>query len=153
MSLEYEPCFQGNVIVILTVLNYMTWYIWYRKSNARTTSWDVKLHWALWNLFEGFFYSLFIIYLFICLFIALGSHPWHMEFSRLGVQSELQLLAYATVMTDLSCICELHHSSRQRQILSPLSEARNQTCNLIVLSWIRFHWVTMGTLRFFYSLD
>ena len=31
---------------------------------------------------------------FFCLF--LGLHPWHMEVPRLGVQSELQPLAYAT---------------------------------------------------------
>ena len=29
------------------------------------------------------------------------------------------------------------HSSRQRWILSPLSEARDRTCNLMVPSWIR----------------
>ena len=41
----------------------------------------------------------------------------------------LQLLAYATAtaMPDPSGICELHHSSRQRQILSPLIEARDRT--------------------------
>ena len=26
---------------------------------------------------------------------------------------------------DLSCVCDLHHSSRQHQILNPLSEARD----------------------------
>ena len=31
----------------------------------------------------------------------------------------------------------LHPSSRQRRILNPLSEARDQTCNLMVPSWIR----------------
>ena len=30
----------------------------------------------------------------------------------------------------------LHHSSRQRQILNPLSKARDQTCNLMVPSQI-----------------
>ena len=30
-------------------------------------------------------------------------------------------------MPDLSCVCDLHHSSRQRWILKPLSEARDQT--------------------------
>ena len=36
-----------------------------------------------------------------------------MEVPRLGVESELQLLAYTTVTvtSDLSCICYLHHSS------------------------------------------
>ena len=44
--------------------------------------------------------------------------------SRLGVQQELQLLAYSTTTTtqDLSHVCDLHQSSRQRQILNPLSK-------------------------------
>ena len=32
----------------------------------------------------------------------------------------------------------LHHSSRQRQILAPLSEARDRIHDLMVPSWIRF---------------
>ena len=37
----------------------------------------------------------------------LGPHLWHMEVTRLGVKSELQLLAYttATAMPDPSHIC------------------------------------------------
>ena len=51
----------------------------------------------------------------------------HMEVLRLGVESELQLPAYATAIAtpDPSHICNLHHSSRQCQILNPLSEARD----------------------------
>ena len=47
--------------------------------------------------------------------------------SQLGVESELQLPAYttATAMQDLSCICDLHHSSQPCQILNPLSKARD----------------------------
>jgi len=37
----------------------------------------------------------------------------------------------ATAILDPSCICDLHHSSRQRWILNPLSEARDQTCILM----------------------
>ena len=33
-------------------------------------------------------------------------------------------------------ICDLHHSPWQCQILDPLSEARDQTCNLMVPRWI-----------------
>ena len=46
----------------------------------------------------------------------LGSHLQHMEVPRLGVQSELQLLATvtATATPDLSCICNPHCSSWQR---------------------------------------
>ena len=64
---------------------------------------------------------------------------------QLEVQSQLQLLAYATAMKDLSHVYYLHHSSRQRLILNPPSEARDQTRNLTVPSWIRFRCATMGT--------
>ena len=63
-----------------------------------------------------------------------------MEISRLGVELELQLLAYATTTAtqDLSHVCDLHHSSGQRRILNSLSEARDQTHNLMVSSRIPF---------------
>ena len=52
-----------------------------------------------------------------------------MEVPRLEAELELQLPTYATAiaMPDLSIVCKLHHSSQQRQILNPLSEARDQT--------------------------
>ena len=68
------------------------------------------------------------------------------EVPRLRVKSELQLLAYTTntATQDLSCICDLHHSSQQRRILNPRSEARDGTGNLMVLSRIHFHCATTG---------
>ena len=50
-----------------------------------------------------------------------------MEVPRLGVESELQLLTYATaiVTPDPRLICYLHHSSQQHWIINPLSKARN----------------------------
>ena len=45
--------------------------------------------------------------------------------------------ATATAMQDPSRIFDLHHSLWQRQILNPLSEARDQTGNLMVPSQIR----------------
>ena len=70
-----------------------------------------------------------------------------MEVPRLGVQLELQLPACttATAMWDLSCVCNLHHSSGQRQS-SPLSGVRDRTCNLMVPSCIHFHYTMKGTL-------
>ena len=70
----------------------------------------------------------------------LGPHPWHMEAPRLGVKLELQSLAYTTARTmpDPSYICNLHHSSWQRQILNPLSEARDEP----VSSWILVRFVS-----------
>ena len=66
-----------------------------------------------------------ILFLF---FFLLGTHLWHMEVPRLGVKSELQLLAYITATAttlDPSCVCHLYHSSQQHWILNPLSEARD----------------------------
>ena len=62
-----------------------------------------------------------------------------MEVLRLGVELELQLLAYATATAtqDPGHVCNLHHSSRQRRILNPLRKARNQTRNLTVPSRVR----------------
>jgi len=58
----------------------------------------------------------------------LGLHPQHMEVPRLGVESELQLLAYTTAMAtwDPSRVCNPHHSSQWCQIPNLLSEARDQ---------------------------
>ena len=92
-----------------------------------------------------FFY---FIYLFMFVFfVFLGLHPWHMEVPSLGVESELQPLAYTVVTAtqDPSRICDLHHSSRPRQILNPLSEARDRINDLMVPSQIRFCWATTGT--------
>ena len=66
---------------------------------------------------------------------------WHMEFPRLGVESELHLPAYATAaaIQDPSSVCNLHHSSWQRQIPDPLSEARDPTHILMDTSQVRYH--------------
>ena len=87
-------------------------------------------------------------FLFVCFcFCYLVLHPRHMKFPRLGGESELQLLAYATAtaMPDLSRICDLHHSTWQRQILNPLSEARDWTHILMGTSQICYCWATVGT--------
>ena len=74
---------------------------------------------------------------FVCLFFCfLGPHLHHVEVPRLGVISELQLLAYATATATWvsSCLCNLHHSSWQHRILNLLIEARDWTCILMVPS-------------------
>ena len=72
-----------------------------------------------------------------------------MEDPGLGVKSGLQLpatvTATATATPDPSHVCNLHHSSWQRQILNPLSEARDQTCILTDLSQIHFCCAAKGT--------
>ena len=57
--------------------------------------------------------------------------------------------SHARSEPDPSCVHDIHHSSLQRQILNPLNEARDQTCNLMLPSWIRFRCATMGTLKAF----
>ena len=115
------------------------------------------------------FPSLFLIAFFVCLFVFLflaapqhigqsrisppptpcfsEPHSQPMEIPRLGVESQLQLLAYTTATTppDPSRIYDLHHSSRQHQILNPLSGARDQTHNLMVPSRIHFCCAMTGT--------
>ena len=77
----------------------------------------------------------------VCVCVSLGPHPQHVEGPRLGVQLELKLPAYttatATATPDLSCICDLHHSSRKHWILNPLSEARDRTHVLMDASQVR----------------
>jgi len=65
-----------------------------------------------WRLVVQFLITFFLI----CF---LGPHSRHMEVPRLRVKSELHLLAYttATATPNLSRVCNLHHSSQQRQIL------------------------------------
>ena len=69
--------------------------------------------------------------------------------SQARVYSELLLPAYttATAKPDLSRVCNLHYSSWQCRILNPLSEAREQSYNLMVPSQIRFCWTTTGSPR------
>ena len=64
--------------------------------------------------FPGFFIQDNVFWFFVFFFFS-GPHPQHMEVLRLGVESELQLLAYATATATwvLSRIYNLHHSSRQ----------------------------------------
>ena len=76
-------------------------------------------------------YPFFLFY-----FIFFGPYLWHMEAPRLEATP------------DLSCICNLYHSSSQHRIPDPLSEARDQTCILMDTGQICFHCITTGTLSF-----
>ena len=80
-------------------------------------------------------------------FVFLGPHPQHIEVPKLGVESQLQLLAYtlATATPDPSHVWDLNRSSQQHWILNPLSEWRNRTCIFMDANQIRFHWATTGT--------
>ena len=80
-------------------------------------------------------------------FFFLGLLLQHMQVPKLGIKSELQLLAYAraTAMQDWSHICNLNHSSQQCCITGLLSETRDITHILTDTSQIHFHCTTMAT--------
>jgi len=86
-------------------------------------------------------------------FSLLGLYLQHMEVPRLGVQSELQLPAYttATATPEQSPVCDLDHSSRQLQILKPMSEIRAQTQDLMDTIQVRCCWTSTGTPKMGHS--
>ena len=93
-------------------------------------------------------YAVIIICLILYfMFCFLGPHLRHMDVPRLGVESELQLLAYttATATLDLSCVFDLYHSSQHLPILNPLSKARDGTPIPVNTSQVHYPWATMGT--------
>ena len=73
-------------------------------------------------------------------FLFLGPHSWNMGVPWLGVESELQQLAYttetATAMPDLRFLCDICGTSWLCWILSPSSEARDWICILMDASRI-----------------
>ena len=76
-----------------------------------------------------------------------------MEVPRLGVKLELQLPATATDLPDLSCVCNLQHSSQQCLILNQLSELRDQTHILTDTCQVLNPQATMGTPGHLFSFE
>ena len=106
----------------------------------------------------------FMFFTFSISFFFLGQHPQHTEVPRLGViQSYSRWPTPQPIGTqDLSCVCNLHHSSRQHWIPGnlhhssqqhwipdPRSETRGWTCILMDTSWICYHWATRESPDFF----
>ena len=91
------------------------------------------------------FIYLFIYLLTYLLIVFLGLHLQHMEVPRLGVESELQLLAYTTTIAtqDLSYVCDLYHSSRQCQSLTHWARPGIEPMS----SWILARFVTTEPWR------
>ena len=83
-------------------------------------------------------YSSYLTFIFF-----LGLSIWHMEVPRLGVELELQFpgCTTATATHNLSHVCEpcLHHSSQRHQKRNALSEARDRTHILMVISGVHYH--------------
>ena len=97
-----------------------------KKKKCRKEEWSSKSKYSYFSVW----YIPFLLFL--------GPHLQHMDVPRLGVESELRLPAYATATAkpDPSCVYDLCHSSQQRQILSPLREARDWTCLFMDTSWV-----------------
>ena len=91
--------------------------------------------------------ALVLVFCFCFCFCFLGPQVQPMEVPRLEVESDLQPPAYtiATATWDLRRICDLHHSSRQCQILNPLSKAWDRTHNLMDISWVLSAEPLLGT--------
>ena len=103
--------------------------VWQHRSTTMGLEVEYTHHTQMWSQ---------ILFLF---FLFLSPHPLHMEVPRLGAESELWLPAYATptAMWHRSRACNLHHRSRLRQMLNPLSGSRDQTCILMDTSQVCFH--------------
>ena len=87
-----------------------------QNKSERQISYEITYLWNLkYDTNEFIYFS----------FCFLGLYPCHMEISRLGVESELQLPAYTTTTQNPSCIFDLRHSLWQCWILKLLSEAKD----------------------------
>ena len=69
-----------------------------------------------------------------------GPHLQHMEVPKVGVELELQLLAYTTGIArlNLSLVCNLHYSSGQGRVLNPLRRPESEP----TISWMQIEFVT-----------
>ena len=105
-------------------------------------AWDSINFYLLNSIYYTYYW-----YFFSFFFCFLGLHLGRMEVHSLGVESELELLAYTTATAiatrNPSCMCDLHYSSCQ--ILNPLNETRDWTCILMDTSRVHYHWPTTGT--------
>ena len=105
----------------ITLLCYIeaieVWHTFWKTFITRNfTNWETDTLWYTFNFIKMNCMSNIVP--FPLPFLQL--HLWHMKVPELGVESELQLPAYATAteMLDLSRICELHHSLWQHRILT-----------------------------------
>ena len=90
----------------------------------------------------------FIIFNIFFSFFSLGLHLWHMEVSRLGVKSELQLAclhnSHSNVGSELLSVT--YTTAQQRWLFNPVREARDWTHIFMDTSWVQNLWATMGTM-------
>ena len=92
-----------------------------------------------------FFFSFFLFFFFVFCPFRAALTAYGGSQARGLIEAVAQAYTRATAMPDLSHVCDVHHSSQQCRILNPSSKARDQTCNLMVPSWICFCGATSGT--------
>ena len=113
-------------------------------------------HWNYQFIYKSILrhFCIFQIFFFFFFFVFLGQHPQHLEVSRLGVQSELQPLAYTRVTAKPRSgrVCDLHYSSWQHWILTPLIEARDRTYVLMDASQVSLTTEPPWELLYFWDL-
>ena len=101
--------------------------------------------WKIYKWKYTKFYDSYYIYIFCPPPLFLGPHLQHMEVPSIGVKSELKLPDYCS---HSNMGPEPHlwptHSSQQRRILNPLSEARDWMRFLTDISWVCYHWAMIG---------
>ena len=98
------------------------------------------------------FFLPFFFFFFFAKRAALAAYRSSQSRGQIGVTSDGLHHSHRT--SDLSHVCNLHHSSRQRQIPNPLSQARDRTHNLMVPSHIPFPLHHNGnSTKIWYVLD
>jgi len=82
----------------------------------------------------GYLQPSLMYFFFLSFFAIFGAAPVAYAGSKARGRIGAIAAAYATATAawDPSCICDLHHSSRQHRILNPLSKVRDWTHNLMV---------------------
>ena len=81
----------------------------------------------------------------ILIFLRAASMAYGNLQARDRIRAAAAILPTATATRNPSCICDLHHSSQQCQILNWVSEAKDGTRILMDSSWVWYHWATTGT--------
>ena len=127
-----------DVFILQTALHWL-FHLFHTSLCCRHSS--MVTDWAIIHTFTLFSFC-----------VSLGSHPWHEEVPRLGVESELQLpaqaTAYTTAMWDPSHVCELHLSSWQRRILIHRARPRIKPESSWMLVGFINRWARMGTCTY-----
>ena len=135
----YSPQKVGIILPLISLWNY--------PAHKNSPPHPILGPFTFWNglhsisLNKSFFFNLFIFIFYIFAFS--GSHLQHMEVPRLGVKSELQLLAYATAtaMPNLSCI----YDSCNLGSLNYWARSGIKPTSSWILVGFLICWVTMGT--------